>query len=301
MVNYASESAGVGETYVDHEVAIIGMGFAGIVMAHHLDELGLTDFVLLEKVEKVGGTWRESHYPGARCDVPAVLYSLLFAPEWGWTSNYPPQREILAYMMRTAERQGVTLCMRFNTEVFKAEFDSARGIRTLHDADGMLATCRTLISAESQLNHPAMPGSRGWTATRARLSIPRSGATRLSSRGAPWRWSAPGRARSRSSRPSSPKWRSCSCCSVRRLGCFSTPSNCSRSAKPSMSSSKPASVPRTSSSPRRSKTWMTPTCSWCTGQISRRTTRSSACSNLRRSTSRAMSRASRLLGAASSA
>lgn len=161
MVNYTSESADIGEQYVDHEVAIIGTGFAGIAMAHYLDELGLTDFVLFEKADNVGGTWRENHYPGARCDVPAALYSLSFAPEWSWTSNYPPQREILAYMMRTAERQGVTLRTRFNTEVLKAEFDPARGIWTLHGADGVLATCRTLVSAVGQLNHPAMPRVEG--------------------------------------------------------------------------------------------------------------------------------------------
>lgn len=148
-------------TTVDHQVAIIGTGFAGIAMAHHLDQRGITDFVLFEKADRVGGTWRDNHYPGARCDVPAALYSLSFAPEWSWSSNYPPQPEILAYMERTAERQGVTLRTRFKTEIVNTEYDDTTGIWTLTDSKGKRTTCRVLVSAVGQLNRPAIPNVRG--------------------------------------------------------------------------------------------------------------------------------------------
>lgn len=46
---------------VDHQVVIIGTGFAGLAMAHYLDERGITDFVLFEKADRVGGTWRDNH------------------------------------------------------------------------------------------------------------------------------------------------------------------------------------------------------------------------------------------------
>ena len=41
------------------------------------------DFVVLERADDVGGTWRDNTYPGAACDVQSNLYSFSFAPEPG--------------------------------------------------------------------------------------------------------------------------------------------------------------------------------------------------------------------------
>jgi heterodisulfide reductase subunit A-like polyferredoxin len=51
---------------------IIGTGFSGLGMAIALQKQGV-EFVILEKADEVGGTWRENSYPGAGCDVPAHL------------------------------------------------------------------------------------------------------------------------------------------------------------------------------------------------------------------------------------
>src|SRR3712207_9030386 len=32
-------------------------------------------FVVLEKADELGGTWRDNTYPGCACDVPSALYS----------------------------------------------------------------------------------------------------------------------------------------------------------------------------------------------------------------------------------
>ena len=47
------------ESRLDYQVAIIGTGFAGLGMAIALDRLGLSNFVLLEKSDDIGGTWRD--------------------------------------------------------------------------------------------------------------------------------------------------------------------------------------------------------------------------------------------------
>ena len=73
-------------------IAIIGTGFAGLGMAIRLKQAGIDDFVVLEKADDVGGTWRENTYPGAPCDVPSHLYSFSFAPNPDWTRTFPPQR-----------------------------------------------------------------------------------------------------------------------------------------------------------------------------------------------------------------
>ena len=54
-----------------HRIVVIGTGFAGIGMAIRLKQAGYDDFVVLERAEDVGGTWRDNTYPGCRCDVPS--------------------------------------------------------------------------------------------------------------------------------------------------------------------------------------------------------------------------------------
>ncbi len=41
-------------------IVIIGTGFSGLAMAIRLRQRGIEDFVVLEKSDEVGGTWREN-------------------------------------------------------------------------------------------------------------------------------------------------------------------------------------------------------------------------------------------------
>ena len=54
---------------------IVGTGFGGLCLAAKLREQGDDDFIIIEKADDVGGTWRENTYPGAECDIPSALYS----------------------------------------------------------------------------------------------------------------------------------------------------------------------------------------------------------------------------------
>ena len=90
-----------------HRVAIVGTGFSGLGMAIRLKQQGDDDFVLLERADDIGGTWRDNTYPGCRCDVPSHLYSFSFAPNPNWSSTFSPQPEILDYLRDCAERFGV--------------------------------------------------------------------------------------------------------------------------------------------------------------------------------------------------
>src|SRR5919107_5795205 len=86
---------------------VVGAGFAGLGTAIKLDEHGFSDFVVLEKGDSVGGTWRDNTYPGAACDVPSQLYSFSFAPNPAWTRSFSPQPEIQAYLQGVARGAGV--------------------------------------------------------------------------------------------------------------------------------------------------------------------------------------------------
>ena len=86
-----------------HRIAIVGTGFSGLGMAIRLKQEGEHDFVLLERAEDIGGTWRDNTYPGCRCDVPSHLYSFSFAPNPNWSSTFSPQDEILDYLKDVRE------------------------------------------------------------------------------------------------------------------------------------------------------------------------------------------------------
>ena len=89
-----------------YRVVVIGAGFGGIGMAIALRQAGIGDFLIVDKGDGLGGTWRDNTYPGAACDVPAHLYSFSFRPG-RWSRRFPPQREILAYLCDLAEENGL--------------------------------------------------------------------------------------------------------------------------------------------------------------------------------------------------
>ena len=85
---------------------IIGTGFSGMGMGIALKKQGV-DFLILEKADEVGGTWRDNTYPGAACDVPSHLYSFSFAPKPDWAHVFSYQPEILEYLKGVADKYGL--------------------------------------------------------------------------------------------------------------------------------------------------------------------------------------------------
>lgn len=142
-------------------VAIIGSGFGGLGLGHALKAAGIDDFLIFDKADALGGTWRENHYPGAGCDVPSHLYSFSFARHWPWTRRYARQAEILAYMHDCAERFGLHHHLRLGRELAQADYDETTALWTLHFTDGGTVTARTLVSAVGQLSRPAWPDIPG--------------------------------------------------------------------------------------------------------------------------------------------
>ena len=56
----------------EHEVIVIGAGFAGLYAVYLLRKSGF-DVIALERGSGVGGTWYWNRYPGARCDVESLI------------------------------------------------------------------------------------------------------------------------------------------------------------------------------------------------------------------------------------
>ncbi len=142
-------------------VVVIGAGFGGIGVAIVLRRAGFTDVTILEKADGIGGVWRDNTYPGAACDVPSSLYSYSFAPNRTWPRRYSEQPDILAYLRRTAEAEGVLDRVRFGTEVTGASFDEGEGVWRVDITGGETVTADVLIPAVGQLSRPVVPDLPG--------------------------------------------------------------------------------------------------------------------------------------------
>lgn len=145
----------------DHvDVAIIGTGFAGLCMAIQLQKAGQTDFVLIERGDEVGGTWRDNHYPGAACDVPSHLYSFSFEPNPDWSRKYPTQPELYSYLRGVADKYNLRPKIRFNAPLEEATYDAAAQHWVIR-AGGRTLTARVLVSGSGGLAEPKLPDIPG--------------------------------------------------------------------------------------------------------------------------------------------
>lgn len=143
----------------EHEVAIIGTGFSGIGAAIALDRAGISDYVLLEKSEDIGGTWRDNQYPGACCDVPSQLYSFSFELNPDWSHRFSPAEEIHAYQQRVTDKYDLRRRIRGGFEVDSATF--ADGGWVLKSRKDEQVRARYLISAIGALHIPYKPSLPG--------------------------------------------------------------------------------------------------------------------------------------------
>lgn len=141
------------------ETVIIGTGFAGLGLAAKMRESGQDDFLLLEKSDDIGGTWRDNHYPGAECDVASALYSYSFAPNPTWDFKWAKQKQILQYVNKFADNFGLRPHIRCGSQVVRAEYHNGEWRVTLKGGDQLQA--RYLVSAVGQLHHPRIPNFDG--------------------------------------------------------------------------------------------------------------------------------------------
>ena len=141
-------------------VAVVGAGFGGIGVGVALRQAGLTDFVILERAEAVGGTWRDNTYPGCACDVPSHVYSYSFAPNPGWSHSFSRQQEIWSYLEEVTDRYQVRGHVRFGAEVTEACWDEAALRWRLRTSRGAL-TADVMVVAAGPLSEPSVPDIPG--------------------------------------------------------------------------------------------------------------------------------------------
>lgn len=145
----------------DHDVVIVGAGFSGIGAAIKLDKAGLTDYLVIEAGDGVGGTWHWNTYPGIAVDIPSFSYQFSFEQSPRWSRTYAKGRELKAYAEHCVDKYGIRSRIRFNTKVIGAEFDDDHALWRVRTDRGDELTARFLISASGVLTVPNLPDIDG--------------------------------------------------------------------------------------------------------------------------------------------
>jgi cation diffusion facilitator CzcD-associated flavoprotein CzcO len=150
-------------TVTDHvyDTLIVGTGFTGIGTAIKLADAGVDDFAILERADRVGGTWRDNTYPGAACDIPSLLYSFSFAKNPTWSRAYSPAGEICTHIEEMVDRFDLRRRIEFGTEVVGLEFDQDEGTWTVNTQSRRQFRARTVVLASGPLPDHKLPAIRG--------------------------------------------------------------------------------------------------------------------------------------------
>ncbi|ASW89827.1 flavin-containing monooxygenase [Mycobacterium marseillense] len=144
-----------------HAALIIGAGFTGLGAAIRLAEAGVDDIVILERADRVGGTWRDTTYPGASCDVPSLLYSYSFVKNPTWSRTYSPAPEIYRHLEDMADRFDIRGRIKFGHEVKGLSFDEEAGVWTATTKNRKKFRARSVVLASGPLSDVSFPDIRG--------------------------------------------------------------------------------------------------------------------------------------------
>jgi cation diffusion facilitator CzcD-associated flavoprotein CzcO len=105
------------------DVLIVGAGISGIGAAYRIHERNpQLQYTILERRDRLGGTWDLFRYPGIRSD--SDIYTLCFPWEpWTRPEMIVDGEHIWEYLADTAHKHGIDRHIQFNTYVRSADWD----------------------------------------------------------------------------------------------------------------------------------------------------------------------------------
>ncbi|MCL4116240.1 UNVERIFIED_CONTAM: hypothetical protein GTU68_040991 [Idotea baltica] len=147
----------------DHvDVAIVGGGFAGLLMGGRLREAGFNDVRVIEKGGDFGGTWYWNRYPGAMCDVESYCYLPMLEE-----LNYIPKHkysfapEIMEHSKNIARHYNLYDNALLSTGVTAVTWDDANDHWAIETDKGDRFAARAIAMANGPLNRPKLPAIEG--------------------------------------------------------------------------------------------------------------------------------------------
>lgn len=141
-------------------IIIVGAGMTGIQLAIKLKAKGFNNIIMLEKSDKVGGTWNHNTYPGIACDVPSHAYTYSFNPNPNWSNHFPKGDEIQKYFTDTVTKYGLHQHIHTGETLLESIFDEEYQqwrVKT----DKYDYVCDLLFFATGILHQPNIPQFEG--------------------------------------------------------------------------------------------------------------------------------------------
>lgn len=138
----------------DKRVAVVGAGVSGLHVAGELIESGF-EVTVFEKSTELGGTWHNSIYPGAQCDVQGCLYTYARHQRF-FSSPYLTHNQIREYLLNYSQDWGIVDQIQFGHSIRSAEWNEKRAIWdlevfNLQTASGVHQEFEVLVIATGQL------------------------------------------------------------------------------------------------------------------------------------------------------
>ncbi len=138
---------------------VIGAGMSGILSGINILSKNYKLVSIVEKADKIGGTWRENTYPGLTCDVPSHAYTYSFAANPEWTRALPPGAEIQAYFEGVVEHYGLKPYLAFSEEIVACQWRQREWL--VRAKSGREWRADVVIAATGVLHHRRMPDIPG--------------------------------------------------------------------------------------------------------------------------------------------
>lgn len=106
------------------DILIVGAGISGIGLAAHLKtKCPNRQFTIVERRERIGGTWDLFRYPGIRSDSDMSTFGFNFKP-WTQSKVLADGTSICNYLKETVDAYGIEQHIAFNHRVLSANYDS---------------------------------------------------------------------------------------------------------------------------------------------------------------------------------
>lgn len=157
------------------DVLILGAGISGIGAAYYLQTMcPEKSYAILERRERIGGTWDLFRYPGIRSDSDMYTFGYAFKP-WTNPKMISDGESIRDYLVDTAKEYGIDKKITYGVKAVSAAWssDDARWtVETVNEKTGKKTayTCDFLISGTGYYNYdegyaPHFPGQEKFRGT----------------------------------------------------------------------------------------------------------------------------------------